>query len=108
MHWTKRRKYFLKWAWLVAAYAECDGHPNDWERLPRASRPIDPAAVRIVQYRKRLLDIDNLYASCKPILDALVKCGLIKDDSPDHCKLSVFQMTGKNIGTEITIGEVTE
>lgn len=91
MHWAARHKYFQRWAWLIRVHC-----------LP-PDMPIDPATVNVIQHRKRKLDEDNLWASCKPILDGLRANGIIADDSPDHCKLIVWQFTGRDIGTEIQI-----
>ena len=95
MHWTKRRKYMDKWSWLVR---QALGWPGILEPAP------DKARVTIVQHRKRLMDKDNLYASCKPLLDACVDWQLLYDDSPSHCELEVQQcVTTDGVHTDITI-----
>jgi hypothetical protein len=53
--------------------------------------------------RKRLLDPDNLVASCKPIFDAVVHWGLIFDDDREHLAIEVTQEKGKPCRTEIKI-----
>ena len=62
--------------------------------------------VTIISRRKRLLDQDNLFV--KATLDAIVRAGLIPDDSPRYLKaLHVRQEKGKP-KTIITIEEVRE
>lgn len=95
MHWTKRRKYAEKWEWQVR---KAMGYPGILEAPP------DKARVTITQHRKRVMDTDNLYASCKVLLDALVNWQLLYDDSPGHCELSVKQQATKDDPhTDITI-----
>lgn len=95
MHWARRRKYTEKWSWLIRAAM---GYPCIFDAAP------DKAKVTITQHRKRLMDKDNLYASCKPLLDGLVDWQLIADDSPSHCELDVQQRIAENgLHTDITI-----
>ena len=49
------------------------------------------AQVRISCYRHRLLDVDNLYGSVKPLLDGLKVTKLIADDDPASIDLKVEQ-----------------
>jgi hypothetical protein len=58
--------------------------------------------VRIISYRRRLLDIDNLAGGAKFIIDALRYDGLIRDDSPDAIELSVSQVKVGSRDTEDT------
>lgn len=64
--------------------------------------------VEIVRYGRKT-DPDNLIV--KPLLDAMVKMGMIRDDNPDWIELDVSQgkaresPTGK-AGTQITIKAV--
>ena len=93
MYWTRRRQYFEHWAWMIAAARIESGH------FPH----VEKGEIKIHQYRKRLLDIDNLYASCKPCIDGLVKCGVIVDDSPDRFTLTVTQEKGAGTYTVIEV-----
>ena len=64
--------------------------------------------VRIVQHRERLIrDPDNLWASVKPIMDALKFAGLIIDDDFKNINLeSVTQhRTSFNVRTVIIISD---
>ena len=72
MHWAKRAKYNEAWAWRIRGAM---GWPAVFDQAP------DMARVTIVQYRRKMLDVDNLYSSCKCLLDGLVDWELIADDS---------------------------
>jgi hypothetical protein len=52
-----------------------------------AKRP----CLRITRCAVRLLDQDNLVGGAKSLIDCIVACGLIEDDSPDHVDLRVEQ-----------------
>ena len=92
MHWAKRAKYNKHWQLLVRS------------QIPYiADKPNVRKKVSISQMRKRLLDPDNLVASVKPILDAIVKCNLVYDDSPEWIELECMQQQGK---PQITIIEI--
>jgi hypothetical protein len=56
--------------------------------------------------RKRLLDKDNLYGSCKPLVDGLKYIGLIRDDKPEWIELECRQQTGKAKQTIIVVEAV--
>ena len=91
MHWARRRRYADGWYWLVFRAMGGDAHCCGELR----------ATVRIHQVRRRLLDTDNLYASVKPVLDAMRKTGLIFDDSAKWCDLTVTQEVGRPVRTLI-------
>ena len=46
------------------------------------------AKIRIVSYRARLIDIDNI--SGKAVIDGLVHAGVLPDDSPEFVQEVVF------------------
>jgi Holliday junction resolvase RusA-like endonuclease len=73
------------------------GWPAVFDQAP------DKARVTITQFRKRLLDTDNLWASVKPLVDGLEDWQLLVDDSPAHCELVVRQEVAKVPRTEIDI-----
>lgn len=89
----KRSKYNQYWRDLVRAAIRND------HKTPRGRQ-----IVYISQMRPRLFkDEDNLYGSCKPILDALVHWKLIKDDSTKYIELRPLQQKGKQKITIIVI-----
>lgn len=100
MHWARRRRYFLDWAWAITVAS-----PH-WTYEP--PEPPEKAIVRIHQVRGKLMDKDNLYASVKPCMDALVGRKLIKDDKPAHCDLTVTQEVGKQRRTLIEVRPLNE
>lgn len=57
--------------------------------LPSFKGPVDVEYFR--SYRAQPMDIDNLTSSFKLIGDALVKLGVVEDDSPDILHLTVAQ-----------------
>jgi hypothetical protein len=94
LHWAARRRLFESWAWLVTTALH---------RRPDAALK-KRVSVSIHQVRRRALDRDNLYASCKPVLDALVTNRLIFDDSERWVELTATQEVGREVKTIITIG----
>lgn len=60
-----------KWDFLIAGM--CRG------KLP--PHPLPKAQIRIVRHFYRTLDYDGLVGSMKPVVDALVECGVIESDS---------------------------
>jgi len=98
MHWAKRAKYNEAWAWRIRGAM---GWPAVFDQAP------DKARVTIVQFRKRLLDEDNLWASVKPIVDGLEDWQLLVDDSPAHCELVVRQEIAKVPRTEISVAKIS-
>lgn len=53
----------------------------------RPKEPLKKSEVIITRCSSREPDLDNLYASLKAPLDALVKSGIIIDDKPSVCSL---------------------
>lgn len=80
-HWSVRRREAR--AWRLQVRAAC-------------GRPIVRTAVRvaleIVVYRRRPQDPDNAVASLKPILDALVREGWLRDDATAWLELSSYEV----------------
>lgn len=65
-----------------------------------------PCRVVFYHYRKNLLDYDNLYT--KSILDAVVRLGILEDDSPKYIQeISHKQIKSKEEKTLILIEEIT-
>jgi Holliday junction resolvase RusA-like endonuclease len=94
MHWAARDRYMKYWRDLVRSQIN-NGHFACHVK----------SKVSISQMRKQKLDKDNLYSSCKPVLDALVYWSLIKDDSMEWIDLHVVQTIGKE---KLTIVEIEE
>jgi hypothetical protein len=54
-------------------------HFHCLNKLP--THPLTKAKIKIVRHSHRTLDFDGLVGSFKPVVDALVSCGVLKDDS---------------------------
>ena len=99
MHWASRQKYNKDWGWLIRGALGLGP-----VRIPAPER----VRVHTVQGRKRLMDEDNLYASCIVILNSLREWALITDDDPAHCTLEVEQVKSKQVYTRIRVYELVE
>jgi len=51
-------------------------------RLGRPKRPLQRSCVRLVRHSSRQPDYDNMVISAKPIVDGLVRAGVLADDRP--------------------------
>lgn len=93
MHWTSKAKLNSKW---------------DAEIFVAAPKffPIGKMRVIIKLHHSRLYDKDNAYGAVKPVVDALVSTGLLKDDTCHWLELTVEQVksTRKDKRTVIEIG----
>jgi Holliday junction resolvase RusA-like endonuclease len=70
-HWRTRHTHTKKWERLVWAHV--------WPRKPE--RPLERAKVTLTRHSVRKMDADNCRLSFKPIMDALVKYGVLLDDT---------------------------
>jgi len=90
MHYRTRMREFDKARDLIWAY----GRP-----LPVFEGQVNLEITRLWGFRQRGMDLDNLYASCKLLIDALKKpkgrfkkgLSVIMDDDPSHVVLKVHQ-----------------
>jgi hypothetical protein len=57
---------------LVACEVSTKGKPN---------APLEKANITLIRHSHRTLDYDGLVGSLKPVVDALVSCGVLSDDS---------------------------
>ena len=73
-HWGIHQNETKKWMRRIREETLC--------RRPK--EPIEKAYVHFTRCSTREPDYDNLVAGFKRVLDALIKCGLIVDDSPKH------------------------
>jgi len=81
MHFRTRHKA-KKW-WLEQVWAAKQEHSITDAKCKRK--------VIVTRYGK-MMDADNLAAGCKPLLDAMVKCELLVDDSPEWLILETQQV----------------
>ena len=93
---AKKAKEVVAWEWeIVAALGK---KPKQAEKKLR---------IVIKSYRKRLLDISNLWGGSKGLIDAIVRVGLAVDDNPKFMELEMHQYTRpKSCGiTQIEVWE---
>jgi len=64
--------------WLKYLFSFADKRPKE---------PLKKCEITMTRCSSRECDLDNLYASLKAPLDALVKAGFIFDDKPSICTL---------------------
>jgi len=69
MHWAKRAEIKEQWQWLIKA--------------EKPKKHDGSVAITYTRVSTQPMDLDNAAASFKAIGDALVKCGVVEDDSPD-------------------------
>lgn len=73
------------------------------EEMVELKPKIDLNITRYYGYRKRELDKDNLYGSCKPLIDAIRGYKIIPDDTPKHINLFVDQKKSPDKSSFVTI-----
>jgi Holliday junction resolvase RusA-like endonuclease len=75
-YWRKRSENFKKIHRLV--------HLHSVNKCPLS--PIKKARITLTRFSSGTLDRDNMYFTFKPIVDGLVKAGVIEDDGFDQVK----------------------
>ncbi len=96
-HWSVKNKDSKEWEELI--WAELNG------KIPWAKKKM---AVKIRSVRKKLIDISNLWGGIKGLLDAIVRLGLIIDDSPQYLDLEVMQVKACGQEPGKTVVEIME
>ena len=104
MHYRVRMKEHEKLVLLLQSYGD---------EVDPFTTPVDITIIREYGHRKRKMDPDNLYGSCKLMLDAIrqpsprskkASLGLIADDSDAHIKsLSVTQEKSPDKQTRVHV-----
>lgn len=103
LHWRDRQKLIITWDWEVKAAIRETYEEITFEHPQRK--------VRIISYRKRIMDEDNFIGGLKPMVDALVLNHLLVDDSNKFMILEPRpsqERDLKNQRTEVIITEVKE
>lgn len=102
LHWAQARKHKKKAIELLAVYGAVTGG------LPRFEGRVMVQIVRLIGYRQRPYDKDNLHGAVKPLIDAMRRekpgtkeggLGVIDDDDPDSIDLQLDQRKGLAMGT---------
>jgi Holliday junction resolvase RusA-like endonuclease len=96
MAWQKRRRLVQPLADAVAWQARALGLPQALERAR--------VQFTLIHTRGPLRDADNAQTSCKELLDALIRGGLLVDDGPAHVELvAIVQVYGAQPGVTIEV-----
>lgn len=74
MHWRSRHNHARKWHQLV--HFAMAAHRTD-------EMPIKSCELILTRHSSRQCDFDGLVGSFKPIIDGLVKSGVLLDDRPE-------------------------
>lgn len=96
LHWRKQHEAKNQWKWMVL-------QARNSAAIPQAT---GKRVVKVCRYGMNLLDKDNLYGGCKPLMDALTNAGLIVDDNPAMCDLHVEQVKIGRSGVPYTSVEL--
>jgi hypothetical protein len=102
MHWAQKAKDRQDWTSRMIALVYLS---NTQEWLLNVKQK-EKRFVKVVSYRKRLLDYGNLVGGAKGMIDALKHARLIYDDCPQWIKVEYVQCTtnkGQGPCTTITI-----
>jgi Holliday junction resolvase RusA-like endonuclease len=98
MHWAEKRQ--IRQGYQYELFTRFMATKEDW------SEATTKMNMRIIIYRPRLHDEDNMVGSCKPLIDAMRDCHFIKQDSPKWLHLIVEQIKERrNPRVEIEIEE---
>jgi hypothetical protein len=98
MHWAARSKLSKQFETAIRLLAR---------DIPRAT---GKRCLTIERHSRGMLDKDGAYGGCKPLIDAVKRCGLIIDDNPKHCDLEVVQVKlakGEQPHTVIILADLT-
>jgi len=82
-HWARRHRDKGAWWWSIRA---AEGFLD----IPRAT---GRRRLTIERHGRKLLDMDNMAAGCKALVDVIKHRGLILDDNPAACELVFRQAT---------------
>jgi hypothetical protein len=93
-HWGSRARDNKRWR----AYVRAAMTPAERSQVVNVKR-----RVVITSIRGRLLDVGNLVGGAKGLVDALVQCGILVDDSPKWCEIEYHQRIKTKSETQKTI-----
>lgn len=105
-HYHKRHKYNEEW-YKEVYFAFAKWHAEQKGAIK--GLPLNRATITFTLYfpDRRKRDKDNYIRSCKPIQDALVRCGILRDDDWDSIETKYRRGYDKETPrTEIEIKEI--
>jgi crossover junction endodeoxyribonuclease RusA len=94
MHWAERRRYLNDWRLaLRIAYTKASEHIQGLPHTPIS------IAFEFTFPRNGRRDPHNYYATIKPLIDELVQCGLVPDDTAEWVSTSepVLRISDDNL-----------
>ena len=102
MHWAKMRR--LKRAWFYLLLSGILELKNSGNGIQRAKQK---RSLRITRYSRGQLDkLNSALGADKLIADNLISLGVIVDDAPRWCDISIGVKVAKKAKTVIRISEV--
>lgn len=84
-HWSFVSREKSKWHKLVASQIDYETHKH------LGGEPLKKARLTLTRHSAREPDSDNLIASFKFVVDALVKCGVLLDDKPSVIGIPTYK-----------------
>jgi Holliday junction resolvase RusA-like endonuclease len=75
-HWSVGHREAKQWKQVIHGLLLSNGATRH--------KPLEKAHVALTRKSSREPDWDNLVMGFKPVLDALVKCGVLADDKPSN------------------------
>lgn len=109
------REYLARSHWAKAnAEKKRETELAAWAAKQAGLKPIDrPCEVSIIYReqdqhykngkRKKRRDVDNVQDGCKPILDGLVRAGILPDDSPEWVRRVIPTVIYGDVEPHITV-----
>mgnify|MGYP001576066970 CR=1 FL=1 len=100
-HWSHAARQAAFWKDTIA---KVNGAAR---RVPVSHFPLDRATVVVTRCSSTAKhpDIDNLQMAAKPLFDALVHCGILRDDGPEVERIITWRYAPRREqGTNIQVG----
>lgn len=105
MHFSEYGEMKRQWASIIQNAVQ-HATPLGWEGYGHG-----PIWMLIVRFSTGIMDMDNLYSSMKPVMDGLVRAGVMSDDNPMVLPwpkiVQVKTKSKKQVGLVIAIRRMT-
>jgi hypothetical protein len=88
MHWAARGRLRKDYSEMLMLMGLCRQHSTFTGRAKLV-------LTRVLGRGQRLFDEDNLAGGAKQMIDAMVRCGWFKDDSPTYLSVEFKQVSGR-------------
>lgn len=80
MHWTKKGAYVKHWHRMVSLLVGSK----------KPTKPLPKAVLTLTRFSSSEPDFDGLVSSFKPVIDALIVCGVLVNDKPSNIGQSKY------------------